>query len=121
MTETHDVTAVVTIGRNVGDEPLSNIRWEAYQYDVNRVIAGVTDNVFLTPSFAGSSQRGVWDGGSEESAVWAFTFDSAGYNEDRLRQRLANVASWYDQEAIGLIIQREPGTLVFNADKNFVR
>ena len=87
---------VVTIGRNVGIEPMSDARWSEFQ---DRVIATVRRHFAHSQSFGPFYGVGEWDGVTEESAVLTFLTSYPG-STDRFAVDLAELSSEYDQDAI---------------------
>jgi hypothetical protein len=83
----------ISIGRNIGTEPMDDILWEYFVDDVLKLINKHGGEVY-TIAYGG----GAWDGVSEESAVIVF----AGAAEE-FADELSMLASSYGQEAIGLL------------------
>lgn len=83
----------ICLGRNVGTEPMDDIRWESFVDDVMLLIRKHNGEVF-TIAYGGGS----WDGHSEESAVIVFGAASDGFATE-----LSILATSYDQDAIGLL------------------
>ena len=85
----------VTIGRNVGDRPMTNLAWSTFRANVranlDRELGGTTFGPF--------DGLGQWDGLEEEST--AFTHLSAlPVSVKRLDNVLASLARLFEQDAI---------------------
>lgn len=97
----------VTIGRNVGNEPMSELEWQAYQDDI-RVLFRQT--VWMAVCHCESEEsftgRGQWDGIWEDNAriVVRTTAPIDSGALSYLRTSLADTASYYGQDAIALAI-----------------
>lgn len=90
-------TITVSIGRNVGTEPLSDPTWRTFRTTVGNVVATWCETIYV--SDAGCV--GHWDGVDEESRTWVGEW--AGYGEPNLLiDRLAEVARVYGQDAIAV-------------------
>src|SRR5689334_14573979 len=83
----------ICLGRNVGDEPMDDVRWQYFVEEVVDLVGKHGGEVF-TIAFGG----GAWDGISEESAVIVFGAAAEGFAAE-----LSILASSYDQDAIGLL------------------
>ena len=90
-------TATVSIGRNVGDKPLSPDRWLAFKYAVRQCL-GEDATVHVD----GATSLGEWQGMSEESATWVA--DITPERASVLGRHLAKVALEYGQDAIALTL-----------------
>lgn len=97
-------TITVTIGRNVGTEPLTLDAWNQYVSSVRRAVDAATSELWVATPY-----RGSWDGTPED----AFVFHGAALDGDNaedygtlpaLRSRLAILATYYGQDAIGLAV-----------------
>lgn len=99
-----NVTQVVTIGRNIGDMPMSDEAWQAFKTAIaaafthchGAIIQRPRDNTF-------GDQCGVWEGKvCEEAATFvALTPQRYAY---AIGPELARIASRFRQEAIGFIV-----------------
>lgn len=94
MTERH--TYWISIGRNVGPDPMSDTRWSQFRSDVHQSAAYFGD---IITTVQGES---AWHGQTEETylVLVAVKYDS---NVDGLRGVLATIAKQYRQEAIGFV------------------
>jgi hypothetical protein len=90
-------TVTVSIGRNVGDEPLSPDRWLAFKYAVRSGL-GEDATVYVD----GAASIGQWQGVSEESATWVADIEET--RAALLSRHLAKVALEYGQDAIALTL-----------------
>ena len=92
-------TVTVTIGRNVGDEPLPAAAWNDYTADTRRAVEAVTVDLWAVAPY-----RGSWEGQPEDAVIlYGSLIDVDGVVE-ALRQRLATLATYYGQQAIGLSV-----------------
>ena len=100
---THSIT--VTIGRNVGDVPMSERRWHEFDTDVQGTLA---NNVFARQIIAVERHlgRGSWEGVEEDSIKITYLLKSALTDEAiaTLSRDLSELAWFYDQDAIALTI-----------------
>ena len=83
----------ICLGRNIGTEPMDDLRWQFFVDDVLALVGKHGGEVF-TVAYGGGS----WDGVSEESAVIVFGGAAEGFAAE-----LSILASSYEQEAIGLL------------------
>lgn len=94
-------TVTVTIGRNVGTSPLSPESWNEFVSQTREAVKVATDELWAVAPY-----RGSWDGVSEDSAVFYGPLKDG--DQDwylrALRTQLANLATYYRQEAIGLSV-----------------
>src|SRR5687767_11374488 len=99
-------TVVVTIGRNVGDKPMTTTMWSLFKTSVWLAI-NVRGVVVQSPFVNGDScQLGTWEGTCEDAAAYV-----AFVHKDqlaRLASDLASVAREHNQQCIGFIAV--PGT-----------
>lgn len=96
-----DVSVIVTIGRNVGREPMSDLRWNLFQGNVVRAMVDSypDDRLYDVELHTGF---GVWDLKDEESAIFSMRLPRSEFRVDHLRAFLSDVASQYGQDAIAL-------------------
>lgn len=91
-------TVTVTIGRNVGDTPMSPERWATFKnqvaWDVN-----ISSRVVHVKRAASVGQ---WNGVSEDSATWVCECNDAGIAE--LVDRMARRAYAFEQDAIAVTV-----------------
>lgn len=94
-------TVTVTIGRNVGVEPLAADAWNAFVASTRAAVEAATSELFAVAAYKGS-----WDGVSEDAALFygPLVTDDQGAVLAALRSRLAVLASYYGQEGIGLSV-----------------
>jgi hypothetical protein len=93
-------TVVVSIGRNVGLQPMNSLRWVNFTRDTQRVIEEAGGQILSRPVI-GSDQIGVWEDKYEQCAVF-IAFVPEGLL-DALKGELNYVKVVYDQAAIGFI------------------
>lgn len=89
------MSVTVTIGRNVGSEPMDDARWRAARH---AVAVAVSDDA--APIVFAGVGLGVWEGSRED----AYTIVGSGRDRvsRRLRERLGAIAAEYGQDAIAV-------------------
>jgi hypothetical protein len=87
-------TAVIAIGRNVGDQALSDERWQAFINDTVEVIRKFKGTIYTA-----AQGSGVWIGLTEDSRLFVFGAQSI----EPILRRLPELARSYEQETIALI------------------
>lgn len=92
-------TVTVTIGRNVGTEPLQAEDWNLFVADARRAVEDVADELWVVVPYAGE-----WAGVREDAVVFHASIAPDGLGLDWLRTRLANLATYYRQESVGLAV-----------------
>lgn len=90
------MATVVTIGRNVGSDPLSREDWERFVSSVVRTVRDASSAVY----FVGYG-RGIWEGATED-AFTIVTDDIRSADRERFRLRLSALAHKYRQDAIAV-------------------
>lgn len=94
-------SVMVTIGRNVGNVPMSDETWDSFQNDVS---AALYANVANDDSWLETSTGwGEWDGVRETNARLALLAADTSH-VDTLRATLATLAAKYGQDAVALAI-----------------
>lgn len=83
---------IVTIGRNVGDEAMTEERWTQFRDRVRYAIAK-HGYKFITQAVG----HGYWEDTIEDSAIWVFTGEGKAY---LLHTELGHLAYQYEQDAI---------------------
>jgi hypothetical protein len=83
----------ISVGRNIGIEPMDDSRWEQFVDDVLSLIHKHGGEVYTI-----ADGGGAWDGVAEQSAVIVFGGTSHDFADE-----LSALASAYGQEAIGLL------------------
>ena len=97
----------VTIGRNVGTEPMSTQRWEEFQATVLAELeyrfSAYQPGAYTIEEHTG---YGYWESGREEShKITALVEEALGLDHlEYLRRDLAAVAGQFDQDAIAFTI-----------------
>lgn len=87
---------VVTIGRNVGDEPMESGKWDTFVNDtLDQLSALLVPSAVFGPFFG----TGEWEGVTEESAMLSLT---VGYTSrvEHVESILSTLADRYGQDAI---------------------
>lgn len=95
-------TVTVTIGRNVGPDPLPADIWNEFVSRVRREVERVTSELWAVAPF-----RGQWEGESEDAMVFYGPLKAVQAITrplPTLRANLANLATYYRQDAIGLSV-----------------
>ncbi len=90
------LTVWVSIGRNVGSDPMNDQDWSdffAHVHTACLVWGNVVTNV---------TGRSFWNGDEEETKLILVTIPTA-YGPENLRRSLARLAAQYGQEAIGFV------------------
>lgn len=83
---------IVTIGRNVGDEPMEATEWLEFR---EKVATAILRHGFTVLTEAVG--EGFWEGDVEDSAIWVFTGEGTEY---LLHNELGHLAYAYGQDAI---------------------
>lgn len=93
-------TITVTIGRNVGDEPMSPSSWNNFIFDTRKAFLQSAEDVW-----AGALYTGGWNGHSEDAYIlYGPSKSESAAAVTILRQTLAILATKYGQDAIGLSV-----------------
>lgn len=94
-------TLTVTFGRNIGDVPMDLDRWAEFSWKARETVRDFTSELW-----ADGVSRSQWLGTPEESRVLYGPVKPTvnDLNLRQLRARLANLATQYGQEAIGLSV-----------------
>jgi len=90
----------VTIGRNLGLEPMSPPKWWAFRGSVRAALGATVGE----PSFEIAGPGGRWHGQAESSAVYIVLRPTEGF--DRLRRVLINLATDFGQQSIAIATGR---------------
>lgn len=92
-------TVTVTIGRNIGSEPMDSDRWEAFQEDIRTILGqGVGRESSWIETHYGV---GEWDGVREESAKITI-LDADKSHMIGVHAPLRQVCETYGQDAVAL-------------------
>jgi len=83
---------IVTIGRNVGDEAMTEDRWNEFR---ERVACAIGRHGFTILTEAVG--QGFWEDSVEDSAIWVFTGEGKDYF---LHTELSHLAYYFEQDAI---------------------
>ena len=91
----NDDTLVVSIGRNIGEDPMSTRTWEAFRGEVR----SACETALNVPAvFDGMGIR-MYEGRMEDSATLIFNAE-APLDGGPLARRLAHLAWYYGQDSI---------------------
>jgi len=91
-------TITVSIGRNVGSEPMSERRWAMFRNTIRNTILDNLGAIFVD----GAYSRGEWDGITETSATWVADVEE--FTVPYLEREFARIAREYLQDAIALTV-----------------
>ena len=93
-------TITVTIGRNVGEEPLPQDRWNEFIADTRAAVDSTVSDIWVATPY-----RGSWDGVPEDAFVFYGPVEAEHIPWERLlKQRLSVLAGYYGQQAIGVSV-----------------
>ena len=97
----------LTIGRNIGSEPMTKLSWGWFQYDAMEMLrSAALDAALHVDAEERSFGTGVWDGIPEDNATLSIRttakMDDSVLN--RLRKSAKALAATYRQDAIALTI-----------------
>lgn len=104
------LSIIISIGRNVGSEPMSDEAWEAFKAEVlNRATHPLLWES-KGPDYTGCTYGvGIWEGVEEQTMVcnvvgtsWFDTLNATG----ALSRTLGKLATKYNQDAIALTVGR---------------
>lgn len=90
-------SVTVTIGRNIGSEPMTTDSWLDFVDETSFVLRGYLKEVWTEALYAGR-----WDAPEDSFIVYGPIRDDVYVNE--LRNELSILASRFSQEAIGLSV-----------------
>lgn len=91
-------TVTVSIGRNVGSQPMSDNDWTNFISVVGASIKRDANAVFVDAA----ASRGEWDGIAEDSRTWVADIDE--WDLGALRGSLAEWARTFMQDAIAFTV-----------------
>jgi len=97
-------TCVITLGRNIGDKPMSRKDWHSYRARVWSLIEAQGGNVIQRPQMRADvshEQVGVWDGHVEYACTFVALF--AKNRRAYVAEELTRLCQDYRQDCIGLI------------------
>jgi hypothetical protein len=93
----------VTIGRNIGNEPMGERTWRAFQDTVQTALQHA--DAGKRPTFLASyTGQGEWQGVSEQSVIFSASYDGATIDRDALSSLLGRIAKVFKQDAVALSI-----------------
>lgn len=90
-------SVTVTIGRNVGDEPMGADAWKVFGELVQRALADAGAEVWTDAQYTGS-----WEGVSEDARIFLAGADAL--DAHTLRRALGRIAGEFRQDAIGVSV-----------------
>ena len=91
-----NTTVTISIGRVIGNKPMSDKQWRKFIHLVGEVVKATADKDSLWVNSAKS--RNDWEGTPEESRTWVF--DTELGNLERIDNALAVLRIDFRQEAI---------------------
>ena len=92
------MSLTVSIGRNVGNAPLSDDDWRAFKADVLNALSATVGK-----SDAEFTGHGSWEGVSEESELF-LTYEPNLNNKEYLERWLSDIAKDFGQDAIAVTV-----------------
>lgn len=95
-----NVTVTVSIGRNIGTEPMSASDWANFQLATRGWLVVTRSTIYVD----GAPSVGQWEGIAEESCTWVAELSDADVFLPILRTGLGMTAANYGQEAIALTV-----------------
>ena len=99
-------TVIITIGRNVGNAPMSGSHWTSFRWNIANVL-NTAGTILQRPNLSNDcGQLGLWEGKQEEAAAFVGTVDAVELLW--VRSQLQRMALMYEQKTIGFIAV--PGT-----------
>ena len=95
-------TVYVTIGRNVGSEPMPDMAWNNFRSATSTVVRGYSKTVsgIMCDPVEFRAESSHYNGDVEESSIFVMFNSVAGA---QLRERLAELASVFGQDPIALV------------------
>lgn len=88
----------VTIGRNVGSDPMGPADWQRYVTHTRAALLDVVSDLWIDTPYTGE-----WEGRTEDA--WAFYGPVEHTDQlDALRGELGGLAALYGQDAVGLAV-----------------
>lgn len=89
----------ITIGRNVGTDPMNDVAWSTFQTDMQDILAGEAPHWEILSTHIG---EGEWDGITENSAIITMVHSKPLSPQAlmSIRSKLAYKCREYKQEAI---------------------
>lgn len=91
-------TVTVSIGRNVGSEPMPDYEWSQFVELVRLAVKRDASAVYVDAA----ASRGEWEGIAEDSRTWVADIDE--WDLGALRNSLRQYAVTFGQDAIALTV-----------------
>lgn len=109
-------TITVTIGRNIGNEPMAQGQWNAFTYSVREALQS-----YVTEWWATGAYKGSWEGIGEDAMFYYGPLRNTVDERDLaiVKARLATLATQYGQEAIGVSVGESELVESFGAAETF--
>lgn len=112
-------TIVVTIGRNIGTEPMLPAMWHQFKLDVLYVLEHFGADVIQRPNMTeGPDAVGCWEGAICEEATTFVAFIDQSRTVCPV-PHLRHLARKYSQDAIGWIVADGTGNLIHTAPQPY--
>lgn len=94
-------TVTVTIGRNMGDEPMSANQWNDYAFAVRESLQRIVTEFWTVGAY-----KGQWEGTTEDAMIFYGPLRNTTDDRDLniAKARLATLATQYGQDAIGVSV-----------------
>ena len=94
MTDTTTIT--ISIGRNIGSEPMIGWEWDAFRDGIRSALADLGATVYVDAA----ASVGEWDGIAEQSATWVAEIDAD--HVQYVPTYLTALCAQFNQDAIAL-------------------
>lgn len=96
---------IITIGRNIGTDPMTDVAWSTFQADMQDILAGEAPHWEILSTHTG---EGEWDGIPEDSAIITMVHSKplSPKNLMSIRGKIAYKCREYKQEAIAFSTAR---------------
>ena len=100
----HKHTAVITIGRNIENEPMGDTRWDSFVGEVNEIVKNRSLQVYTARAYGEGRWENPTGGGViiESSCSWVFEMEEA--SAKYFKNALHELAKKYEQDGIALIL-----------------
>jgi len=107
-------TVTVTIGRNIGTSPMLPELWYEFISKVRQAFTDATSEVWTVAPY-----KGLWQENPEEACVF---YGPVRHEEfiPALRTTLANLATYYHQDAIGMSVGESELVESWQTDKELI-
>ena len=107
-------TLYITIGRNIGDKPMSTAQWFEFKSAIMSTLESKGADIIQRPIISWSvcgAQLGMWKGKVCEDAATFVAFINL-QDADQLKTELLAIKGDYEQEAIGFALIQGTNNLI---------